>query len=265
MLTHLLPIVLEASLFSIAAGLVYGIFGGGSGLFLMPGFYFLLRYFPVAAGQEMQVAIATTAATSVILGIMPTLMQKRRHNIDLHIVKQVFWGLLLGTVIAVALLNIIPSNVLKRLFGVVVLLVAVWFWCYRQDKDKKVWHLKATKNFVSSALIGVLWFLLGVAVFTVPYLHKCGIDMRKAVGSGTFISTLFSFIAAVLLIIMGSFHLGISMHHLGYVNTSLLLIAVIPSMIGAVIGAKISLYLPQKYLKKIYACLIFIIGIIMLA
>ena len=30
---------------------------------------------------------------------------------------------------------------------------------------------------------GYFWFLLGVAVFLAPYLLKCGIDMRKAVGS----------------------------------------------------------------------------------
>lgn len=258
-------ILIEAGLFSLAAGLVYGIFGGGSGLFLMPGFYFLLHHFPVAADQEMQIAVATCAATSAVLGILPSRMQIKKGNFDLTVLKQVAWGILFGTVLAVIALNFIPSSVLKRLFGVVVILVAVWFWFYRQDKDKKVWHLKALKNFIFTSLIGLLWFLLGVAVFTVPYLHKCGINMRRSVGSGTVISTLFSAVAAVLLMISGSFHIGFTLHHFGYVNMTLFLIAIIPSMIGAVLGAKVSMTLPQKHLKKVYACLIFIIGIIMLA
>jgi uncharacterized membrane protein YfcA len=263
-INSLLPIIFEASLFALAAGLVYGIFGGGSGLFLMPGFYFLLRHFPVVSDQEMQVAIATTAATSAILGIMPTIMQFKKNNVQFHIVKKVSLGILCGTLLAVILLSVIPSAVLKRLFGIIVIVVAIWFWCYRQDKDKKVWHLKAFKNFMFTSLIGLLWFLLGVAVFTVPYLHKCGIDMRKAVGTGTLISTLFSAVAAILLIFSGSLQVGMNIHHLGYVNTTLFIIAVIPSIIGAIVGAKISIHLPQQHLKKIYACLIFVIGIIML-
>ena len=45
MLTSLPMLIIEGALFAVAAGLVYGIFGGGSGLFLMPGFYVLLRHF----------------------------------------------------------------------------------------------------------------------------------------------------------------------------------------------------------------------------
>ena len=257
--------IFEASLFAFAAGMVYGIFGGGSGLFLMPGFYFLLRHFPSAGDSEMQVAVATCAATSAILGIMPSWMQWKQANIDFMIVKRVFWGILLGTILAVSVINIIPSHLLKHAFGFVVILVAAWFWFYNQEKDNKQWSFHSWTNHLMTTLIGLLWYLLGIAVFTVPYLHKCGVSMRRSVGTGTFLATLFSAIAAVLFMVSGSFRLGISLHHLGYVNTTLMLFAVLPSMIAAYLGAKISFLLPQRTLKKIFSVLVLVIGIIMLA
>jgi uncharacterized membrane protein YfcA len=264
MLPHFGLVILEGGLFALAAGLVYGIFGGGSGLFLMPGFYFLLQHFPGDNGSEMQFAIATTAATSVVLGLYPCWLQFKKRCVDVDVIKKVFPGILTGTILAITLLNFLGSGFLKHLFGVAVILVAVWFLLYNQAKDKKVWQLVNIKNYCCTGVIGLLWFLLGIAVFTVPYLHKCGIDMRRAVGTGTIVSTIFSLIAALLLMLTGSYKFGFSIHHFGYVNTTLLLIAVIPSIIGGIIGAKISHLLPQQNLKRVYACLILVIGVLML-
>lgn len=264
MLEPLLHIILEASLFAFAAGLIYGVFGGGSGLFLMPGFYFLLRHFAIADHYQMQIAIATCAACSVLLGIIPTIMQARNHHILVDVFKRIFFGLFVGTTLAVISVNFIPSIILKHAFGVVVILVAIWFWFYRQELDKKVWRLSRLKNFAATTFMGLIWFLLGVAVLTVPFLHKCGIDMRKAVGTGTLTSTVFSLVAAILFMMSGCFTLGISVHHIGYVNTTLLGVAVVPSILGGLIGAKLSMHLPHQHLKKIYAVLVCIVGILML-
>ena len=264
MLTSLPMLIIEGALFAVAAGLVYGIFGGGSGLFLMPGFYVLLRHFPVAHGQAMQIAITTTAATSAVLGIFAIRVQAKMQHIDFKIVKKLIFGLLTGTILAVLLLNVLPSGLLKHLFGVVVLLVAVWLWLYNQAKDKRNWPLVGIRNYIMTTLIGLIWFLLGVAVFTVPYLQKCGVSMRHAVGAATVVSTLFSAIAALLLMWTGMMHIGSSSQHIGFLNLPLFFIAIIPSAIAAFIGAKISVKLPQHHLKKIYAALIFIIGFLML-
>ena len=263
--TSMTTLIIEAALFATAAGLVYGIFGGGSGLFLMPGFYLVLRHFPASQGHIMQTAVATTAATSAILGILPVYLQAKLKHIDYKVVKKCFPGILVGTIAAVLLLNVLPSALLKHLFGVVVIAVAIWMWNYNQAADKTCWRLHQGwhKSFMTS-VIGLLWFLLGVAVFTVPYLQKCRVEMRTAVGSATLISTLFSAIAAILLMLSGMYHLSATHTHIGFVNLSLLAIAVIPSSIAGFVGAKISTKLPKHHLKKIYALLIAIIGVLML-
>ena len=142
--------------------------------------------------------------------------------------------------------------------------IAIWLWFYQQDKDKKKWSFGPMGTFLANTVIGLLWFLLGIAVFVVPFLHKCGVDMRRAVGSATFLSTFMSGIMAVFLMMSGAYHIGISSTHIGFVNLSLFVITVVPCIVGGFLGAQLSVRLPQKLLKKIYAALMFTVGILML-
>ncbi|MFW0086482.1 MAG: sulfite exporter TauE/SafE family protein [Coxiella-like endosymbiont] len=257
-------LILDCIAISIGAGLIYGIFGGGSGLIMMPGFYYLLHHFALSEDYQMQVAIATTAAVSVLLGISATQVQWRNHLIDFNIFKKIAPGLLIGTFLAISLLNIIRSAYLKRLFGFFVILVAVWLGFYRSKQDKKIWSLSSSYNHILSTIIGFLWFLLGIAVFTVPYLYKCGIDLRRSIGCATLTSTVFSGIAAVLLIFTGLFQVGFSNEHIGFVNLPLSALAIIPSAISAHFGSKISIKLSKSHLKIIYVVLLYAIGFLML-
>ena len=264
-MTHQLIIaLLECIVVAFGAGLVFGIFGSGSGLIMMPGYYYVLRHFALASTHPMQIAVATTAAVSSILGIFSSREQWRHGNIDLVTIKKMLLGLSLGTLTAVLCLNVIPSAVLKKLFGVVVILVATWLIMYRAEKDCRHWSLDSLHNHIWSFIIAWLWFMLGVAVFLVPYLHKCGINIRQAVGNASFLASTFSGMAAVLLVISGYFVLGFNHMQLGYVNVWIFLVSLIPSALAGSIGAKLSLRIPQQQLKTIYAVLVLLVGILMI-
>lgn len=260
----MIQLIFDTILVGIGAGAIYGIFGGGSGLIMMPGFYYLLRHMGVHADIKMQVAVATCAASSCLLGISASRLQWVKGYVDGAVFKKLVPGIFTGTVVAVALLNFMPSHLLKPIFGVVVILVGFWMWRYKQESGK-IWSLGAIKNYICTTLIGFLWFSLGVAVFTVPYLYKTGIDLKKAVGTTTVISTVFSGVAALLFIISGLMRLGF--HHdftLGYVNGFLMLVSVIPSAISAYLGAQFSQRLPRAKIKIFYAAIIVIVGSLML-
>lgn len=233
-------IILECAVIAFAAGIIFGLFGGGSGLMMMPGYYYLMRHFTLVSNHQMQTAVGTTALTSGILGAVAAYHQYKTGNINFKIIKKMVPGLLIGTVLAVLLLNIVPSHMLKRAFGVVVGCVAVWLLLYNMDQDTKHWSLVGGWNVVRSAVIGLLWFLLGVAVFNVPYLHKCRVNMRQAIACATFMSSSFSALAGILLMLTGSFVVGISSTHVGYVNILLCAISIIPSAVAAFVGARIS-------------------------
>lgn len=263
-MNHLIFLIIDCIILGIGAGIIYGLFGGGSGLVMAPGYYYVLRHFQIASNHRMQIAIATTAAASAFLGIISARVQSKAGQIDKQIVRHLFPGLLIGTLLAVILLNVISSEFLKRLFGVVVTMVAIWLWFYNQEKDNKQWSLKNFSNHIKSFFIGLLWFLLGIAVFTVPYLHKCGINLKKAIGTATVIGSIFSAVAATLLLLSGIKIVGISKFQLGYINILLLFISLIPSMAAGYFGSKLSHKIPPKVMKKTYALLILIVGLLMI-
>lgn len=257
-------VIIECVLVAFAAGLIYGVFGGGSGLIMMPGYYYLMRHFHLVATHQMQVAVGTTAFASAILGAVAAFQQYQQGCIRFDLVKRMVLGLSAGTISAVLLLNVIPSHFLKRLFGVVVIAASIWMFSYDMDRDNSHWSLLGAWNHIRTFFIGLLWFLLGVAVFNVPYLHKCKVSLRDAVGASSFFGSAFSLLAGLLLMLAGSFTVGASINHIGYVNLFLVAVSVIPSSIASFLGARFSVYLPQALMKKIYSCLIFVVGGLML-
>lgn len=260
--TLLLPII-ECIVISLAAGMIFGIFGSGSGLIMTPGYYYILHRFNWAHDHRMQMAIASTAMATGILGFFSAKVQIKKKNIDTDGIKKMSLGLLLGTISAILLATVIPSAILKKMFGIVVILVSIWLWQYKSEHDDKAWSLNGIANFIRSFFIGLVWFLLGVAVFLAPYLLKCRIDMRKAVGSASVLAGSFSLIAALLFMLIGYFVVGMTWMHIGYVNLLITLCAVIPGAVGGHLGSHISVRLPQKHLKQIYAVLVCFVGVLM--
>jgi len=257
-------IIFDCIGFGLMAGVIYGIFGGGSGLILTPGFYYLLRHFSMTSSHQMQTAIASTAASTLVLAIVASRVQIKTANVDYHVVKKLIKGLFVGAIVAILLINIFPSQLLKTLFGCVVILVAFWLWFYQQERDLRLWSLDTPFNHVACFFIGLLWFLLGIAVFTVPYLHKNGMPIRNAVGVATFVGTIMVTLATVLFMVSGSYTVGISASHIGYVNLVLVLVATLPSALAAYLGSKLSHRLPTDFLKNAYASLTLVVGVLML-
>lgn len=261
---HLTLLITECVAIAFGAGLIYGLFGSGSGLIMAPGYYYLARHFSLTQDHRMQVAIATTAAASAVIGLFSARVQWKADNIDFSLVRQLIPGLTAGTLTAVLLLNVIPSDFLKHLFGIVVILVSLWLWFYNQENDQKSWSIKGSLNHIRTFVIGLLWFLLGIALFTVPYLHKTGISMRRAIGCASITGSIFSAFATLLLMFTGYFHVKASLTHIGYVNLILLGVSLVPSAYAGVLGSKLSHQLPAHVMKMVYAGVICLVGILML-
>lgn len=256
--------VLECVLVAFFAGLVFGLFGSGSGLVMMPGYYYILRHFTLVHSHHMQVAVATTAAVTGVLGFFSSRRQYRSGQVDFSVVRKLIPGLTLGSLAAIAGLYFAPSTILKKAFGVIVVLVAVWLASYRPERDRFGWSLTSLWHFFRSIGIALLWFMLGVAVFLVPYLHKCGLPVRRAVGTASFVATIYSAFMGIAFMIAGYFVLGIGHGQLGYVSIALFLASLIPSSLGGSWGARLSLLIPSQQLKWIYAALVAFVGALML-
>ncbi|MCD6395482.1 MAG: sulfite exporter TauE/SafE family protein [Planctomycetes bacterium] len=104
----------------ICAGMASGTLGIGGGVILVPGFVLLLA-FPQKSAQGMALAVMVPTA---LVGAF----RYWRHGdveMDLLVIGLVVCGTLAGTLIGTQLAHLLPSHVLRKIFAVVLVIVAV--------------------------------------------------------------------------------------------------------------------------------------------
>jgi len=107
------------------AGLVAGLLGVGGGLFIVPVLLFLLPATGVESHQLMTICVATSLCTIVITSISSVLAHQKHQAI----LWPVFWrfvpGIILGALSGAAIADVVSQQLLKSLFAVSVILIAI--------------------------------------------------------------------------------------------------------------------------------------------
>ena len=91
-----------------------------------------------------------------------------------------------------------------------------------------------------------------------------GLNIKLAIGTTTVSVWLYSIFVVVIMIISGLNQNDLPSGNIGYLNCQYLLLFMSPTIPGAIIGAKLSNYLPEKKLKIAFTFLLFAIGTSML-
>lgn len=252
--------IILAAVIGFLASFLSSIFGGGFGLLSIPGFYILISTYYNFGHDTMQVVITTSAMCSIPLGIAASLKQKKSKNIDYFLCKKVILIMCIGSLLGVYTVHIIDSQNIKKLFSVVVFIVAIFMLLYRPKGNKQTNYLILQ---IFSLPIAYISSLVAVSVFTVPFFVLNSIDIKKAIGTSTVIVLSYSTLGAIVLVCLGIYDYGISWDQIGYLKTPVFLAAVIPCIIGAILGVKLVNILPRKVLHYIFILLMLVISVLM--
>lgn len=247
---------------ALVAGFVSGVFGGGAGLINVPGFYLLLSCYYANASHLMQVAIASGVSSSILLGILASRKQYKYRQVCNDTLKWVLPSVALGGVLGVLLMALISSGSLKVVFAIIVIAVAIWLIC-KLKKPPVVWQAPIFLKMIAAFFSGTCTMLSGVSVFFVPLLIKCGLGIKKAIGTSTVITVFICLIMSIFFIVIGLHANNLPPYSIGYLNLLFVLIPLIPSTIGALIGVKVTNVISHKYLQVIYILMMFIVAITM--
>jgi uncharacterized membrane protein YfcA len=103
--------LLSFILLGLVAGIFSGLVGIGGGVILVPAMVFML-------GFSQQMAQGTTLAMLVLpVGILGALEYYRHGYVDMKVVGLLCLGFVLGSFFGAKLAVILPTEVLKRIFG----------------------------------------------------------------------------------------------------------------------------------------------------
>ena len=179
--------ILEIGLFlttGMIAGLLAGLLGVGGGLFIVPVLLFLLPVIGIESIQLMTICVATSLCTIVITSASSVVAHQKHRAILWPIFWRLFPGIILGALIGAFTADIVSQQLLRNLFGVSVILIALKMLFQFQPSNASKMPGR-TGLIGSGTLIGCVSAMIGIGggALTVPALSYWKIPMSHSVAT----------------------------------------------------------------------------------
>lgn len=256
-------------LLGCAASFISGLLGVGGGLILVPGLVFIFTLINLApSDQLMQLSIGTSLAGSIINLLIAVRTHQRNHTIIWPLFITMTPSLLLGALLlGPALMIVIRVDYLKILFGLFCSFVSIHMLVGKENPNKHKAYPNKKMLSVLGISIGSLSTVLGIAggVMISTALHHYGIDARKVIGTTSAICIVIAIAGTIGLLFVGYHQPNLPAYTTGYIYWPALLGIAVTSPFITPLGAKLVYKLPTSILKKIFSCLILVIGLKMLS
>lgn len=250
------------------AGILAGLLGVGGGVIIVPA---LISIYSFNAGRNnyiVQTAVATSLFTIIFTAISSSYKQAKHGN--------VLWidALLIGvsSSISVFLFSKIalslPGNTLKKIFAVVMVIIAIRMITERAKKDAEKEERTSYEKKLFSPVIGILGGVvaaftgLGGGLFIVPLMHYAQkLPIKKCIGTSS--------TAIVITSISGVFSYFVNMpadgprlnYSLGMVDTLSAIPIIIASIPFAQVGVHINKKTNHSLLTRIFGSLLIIMAV----
>lgn len=260
-----LPYILYLLLGS-AAGLMSGLFGIGGGIIIVPFLVWLFSAQGFTPDLVLLMAVTTSLATIIVTAAASLQFHHRLGAVDWPVVKQLVPGVLVGSLLGSVVADSLPTDLFKTLFAFFPIGVA--FQMLRPSPmEIEPEQPPGERNLAGAGgIIGALCTLLGagVGVITVPFLVKRRFSLRHAVAISSACGLPLAVAGSLGYIALGWGKTGLPSWSLGYLYVPAFLCIVTGSRVFAPLGAQLAHKLPTEKLKRLFALLLFAVGLRML-
>jgi uncharacterized membrane protein YfcA len=251
------PELLVVLLIGLAGGLAGGLLGIGGSIVMIP----LLT---LTFGANQHLYQASAMIVNVLIAVSASVRHFRAGSVRMDHFRWMLPAAAVAIVIGVACGNLVPTDALKVLFGIFLLytasaeLLRVVQNHPEPGVDDSVSHTGRT--LAIGGLTGLVAGLLGVGGGTVavPLLRRAArLPLRQAIGTSSAVMTLSSVIGAsvknaTLPTLQAPDHTALT------ISASLTLAALlaVPAIIGGQFGARLTYWLPIRYVRLAFVVLI---------
>ncbi len=229
------------------SGLVSGLMGVGGGVIMVP---LMVSYL----GLTQHAAHGTSLAVMIFTGLASAIAYGWQGSLDLGVVVQLALGTMVGARFGALLCSRIPSDKLRRGFGVLVVIIGLRMVLPLPVADALVAPgspAAVAATIVLGLLVGVLSGLMGVGggIFMVPgMVLLLGMAQQEAQGV--------SLAVIVPTALSGAF----THNQKGNVSTEVVPWLAVPSVVTAVLGAYAAHLLPAAILRQLFGLLLLFVG-----
>ncbi|HWP94305.1 MAG TPA: sulfite exporter TauE/SafE family protein [Gammaproteobacteria bacterium] len=235
-------------------GLLAGLLGIGGGLIVVPALLYLFAWQDVAEAARMHLAIGTSLATIVLTSTAAVHAHHRRRAVDWPIVAHLTPGLFAGGAAGAALAGLLPAGMLRALFGLFALAMAVHV-AFEKGVGVQERVPRVELRLIAGLAIGVLAALVGVGggILVVPFLLWSGTSPVRAVATSAACTVPIALAGAAGYIIIGWDDPLRPAWSTGYVLWPAALTIAAASMLFAPLGVALAHRLPYRHLRRLFA------------
>ena len=245
------------------AGVLSGLFGIGGGLVIVPSLVWLYTIQGIQEEFVMLMAVATSLATINVTSLSSVYAHHSRHHAVLwDVVCKLVPGLVIGALLGAVVADSLPTDLLRMVFAVYLMGAGLQIW--NTNKTTNNTELGLKYPFVlAGGVIGTLSSVLGIGggTLTVPYLVRKRIAMGNAVAISSACGLPIALFGTVGYMVLGWNSSELPQPNFGYIYLPAFVGIISASFFCAPVGAKLSHKIPGEKLKRVFAVLIWIIGI----
>jgi uncharacterized membrane protein YfcA len=246
-------------------GVLAGLLGIGGGMTLVPILAGLFSAQQFAPDHVVHLALATSMASIIFTSSASVREHRRLGGVDFGIVRRMAPGLVAGSLLATVASVWISQRWLALLFALIVYAGATQILLNRRPTATRTMPSTLPLFAVGSA-IGIVCGLVsaGGAFLTVPFMLWCGVPMRTAIGTAAMIGIPVAVVGTVGYILSGWQVPHLPTPALGFIYLPALAALVGASVLTAPFGARLAHRLPVLVIRRIFACLLYVLATRML-
>nr|WP_282437214.1 sulfite exporter TauE/SafE family protein [Vibrio amylolyticus] len=252
------------ALLGSGVGFLAGLLGIGGGLVIVPVLSAILLHFEVLPSEQVVVAaVATSLASILFTSTSSAIAHHKNGNVPWALAPWIMTGVALGALVSGFMAALLPEQVVRLVFSVSVVLIALKMFLSsnnsapkeRKLPNKGVLTILTTITGGLSAMIGI-----GGGALLVPLLTFFSLDMKKAIGCASACGIVIALFGSIGYISSGSSHFALTDGFAGFVYLPALAGIVSTSWFTAPMGAKATQSLPVSTIKKIFAGLLVVMA-----
>lgn len=244
------------------AGLMAGLLGIGGGMVIVPALSLIFSHSKTIPPHIiMHVASGTSLCAMVFTSQFSLLGHYRYGDIMWGMYKKLLVFVLIGTICGAMLADNIPSDHIRLVFGIFLLVVATETWLRRPSLKRNfkppLWFSRgiATITGVVSGFLGI-----GGGTIMIPYLSRAKVPMRKIAAISCLTSLTVAVVGTITVILTG-LHDNVVPWSTGYIYWPAVLMIALPSTVFARLGAKWAYRIRLRWLRAFFIVFLFITGL----
>ena len=212
----------------------------------------------------MPLALGTSLASIAFTSLSSIRAHHARQAVNWTVVRRMAPGLVLGAALGGALSVHFSSSGLRIFFLAFAVVAATQMLLVRKPQAIRTQQkpLGATPLFAAGSAIAGIASLTGCggASIAVPFLTRCAVPLRSAIGSASAVGLPIALAGASVYMLIGWDKAGLPPQSLGFVHLPALVAISAGSALAVPLGAALSHRLPVAALKKCFACMLYAVA-----